>query len=318
MKNSPKIVVVGSLNTDLVVSGIDKFPLQGQQIYAKEFKIGPGGKSRNIAQMAAVLTSQNTVAMIGKSLKDSYGLWHQPIDALKDSGVVVDYVKILDYHKTIKFPGIAVIPVDKQGNNSIYVIPGINNTFSKEDIDSAKDLIKTANFMVVTFERPIETALYAIEVANSLGVKVLLDPGGISESKNSTEALKHKLFLLKPNEHEIQTLTGIKVTDFDSAKKAAKKLISNNIENLLITYGKNGAYFFSKDQEKHIKIPEVKRTKTLDETGCGDQTMATISAFLAKGMGVLEAAEVGILSGTLQFYKKGITPITKAEIEKYL
>src|SRR3989344_6255548 len=106
-KKRPSIVVIGSLNTDIIVSGIDKFVKPGQHVYASHFKIGPGGKSRNIAQMAAILTSKNVVAMIGKSLKDSYNLWEQPIKALKDSGVNADYVKILSQHKNIEFPGIA-------------------------------------------------------------------------------------------------------------------------------------------------------------------------------------------------------------------
>lgn len=263
-----------------------QFPKPGQQVYANKFKIGAGGKSRNIAQMIATLTSRNVVAMIGKSLKDPFNLWLLPINALKDAGVVIDYVKILDSHKTIKFPGIAVIPVDKEGNNSIYVIPGINDDFSKEDIDSASEVIKNARFMVVTFERPIKTSLYAIELANKFGVRVLLDPGGISEAKDPSEVLKQKLFLLKPNEHEAQTLTGIEVKDFLSAKKAAKKLLSSNIENLLITHGRNGAYFFTNHHEEHIKIPSVQATDTKDETGCGNQTIAAITAFLNEGKDV--------------------------------
>lgn len=318
MNKSPQIVVVGSLNTDIIISGLDRFPKPGQQVYANEFKIGPGGKSRNIAQMAATLTSKNVVAMIGKSLEDPYNLWQQPINALKNAGVIVDYVKILDSHKTIKFPGIAVIPVDIDGNNSIYVIPGINDDFSKEDIISARGVIKSAKFMVVTLEIPIETALYAIAMANSFGVKVLLDPGGISKDKDPSEILKHKLFLLKPNEYEAQTLTGIEVKDFSSAKKAAKKLLSRNLENLLITHGKNGAYYFGESHEEHIGIPSVQKTNTRDETGCGDQTMATITAFLNNDSDILNAVKAGILAGTLQLYKAGITPVTKEEINKYL
>jgi ribokinase len=308
------IVVVGSLNTDIVLSGVAKFPQAGQQVYAESLSISPGGKSRNMAQMTATLTGKDTVAMIGKSVRDPYGLWKQPIDALKNAGVNTDYIKILDFEKTGKFPGIAIIPVDKNGNNNIYVVPGVNDDFSPKDIDDAKEIISQAKYMVVTFEKPIETSLHAIATANKYGVKVLLDPGGISEAKDPKDVLKNKLFLFKPNEHETEMLTGIKVADFLSAKKAAKKLISEKVENLLITNGKNGAYFFNKDYSSHIKIPQVKQTDTKDETGCGDQTMAAIAASLSKGVDLVSAVEVGILAGTLQFYKKGIVPITKSEL----
>jgi ribokinase len=312
--NKVSIVVVGSLNTDIFLPGVSNFPKSGQQVYAETLSISPGGKSRNMAQMIAVLSKEGTVAMIGKTVEDPYGLWKLPMDALKEAGVNTDFIKLENFSKVKKFPGIAIIPVDKNGNNTIYVAPGINNDFSVRDIDYAKKIISGAKFMVVTFEKPIKTSLHAIDIGNRFGLKVLLDPGGISEAKNPRDIFKHRIFLLKPNEHEAEMLTGIKVTNFIAAKKAAKKLLSKKIENVLITHGKNGAYFFNGDQGIHIKIPKVKIKNTRDETGCGDQTMAAIVASLNKGLDIVSAVEVGILAGTLQYYKPGITPVTKSEL----
>ena len=312
------IVVVGSLNTDIIISGVKDFPKPGQQVYADELKIDAGGKSRNIAQMIAVLTQKGKVAMIGKSIKDPYNFWLHPINSLKKAGVNIDNVKILEYGKVNKLPGIAVIPVDKNGNNSIYVIPGINDNFSKEDIDEAREAIANSKYAVITFERPMKTALYAIKVASSFGAKVLVDPGGISEAKHPKDILRNKLFLLKPNEHEAKILTGVVVKDFASAKQAAKNLLSNKIENILITHGKNGAYFFNKNIEAHIKIPKVRKSLMRDETGCGDQTIAALTSSLSDGKDILSAVRMGILAGTLQFYKAGINPVTKKELLNYI
>ncbi len=310
-----RIVVIGSLNTDIFISGFDNFPKSGQMVYAKDFRIGAGGKGRNIAEMTGVLTSKNTVAMIGKSSKDPYGLWEVPIKALKKIGVNTDYV---DVDEKGKFPGIGIIPVNNSGENTIYVVHGANQDFSKEDIDKAEGIVSRAEYIIVEFTQPVKTYLYAIKMANKYNSKVLIEPGGISNINDPKEVLNKRLFLLKPNEHEAEILTGIKVNDFTSAQKAARKLLSKNVENLLITNGKNGAYFFNKNNQEHIKIPKIKKTKTMNETGCGDQTMAGLVASLSKGANILEAVKVGILAGTLQFYKPGIIPVATSELNKYL
>ncbi len=77
-----KTIVIGSLNTDLVATGIKQFPNVGEHVYGKELLIGAGGKSRNIADMIAHLAPKNTVAMVGRTIKDPYGLWKLPMDAL--------------------------------------------------------------------------------------------------------------------------------------------------------------------------------------------------------------------------------------------
>jgi ribokinase len=264
--------------------------------------------------MIAVLSKSGTVAMVGKTVEDPYGLWKIPMDALKAAGVNTDFIKIEKFSKVKKFPGIAIIPVDKNGNNSILVASGINEDFSSKDIDSARKIISKAKYLVVTFERSMETLLYTLKTAARYGVKSLVDPGGISGAKDPRQILKFNIYLLKPNEHETEILTGIKVRDLNSAKKAAKKLLSKKIENLLITHGKNGAYFFNKGTSLHLEIPKVKPSKIKDETGCGDQTMAAIAAALNKGVDIVNAAEIGILAGTLQFYKAGIQPINRKEL----
>lgn len=147
---------------------------------------------------------------------------------------------------------------------------------------------------------------------------MFFDPGGIDETENYSELLKQNIYLIKPNEHEAKILTGVTVIDFDSAKKAATKLLSEGTENVLITVGANGGYFFNKTLEKHIPIPKIKSNSVKDETGCGDQTMAALCVALAQGKDILEAINVGLLAGTLQFGKSGIVPITKEEINRYL
>lgn len=102
--------------------------------------------------------------------------------------------------------------------------------------------------------------------------------------------------------------------DFDSAKLAAQKLHEQGAENVLITVGVGGAYLFTKENQKHIPIPNVAESEEKDETGCGDQTMAALCALIQDGKTLEEATELAILAGTLQFHRAGIKPVTKTEL----
>lgn len=311
-------IVIGSLNTDLVATGIKQFPKPGEHVYGKELLIGAGGKSRNIADMIAHLTPENTVAMVGRTVKDPYGLWKLPMDALAKSTVNTDYVNVLDYEEANKLPGIALIPVDEQGNNQIFVLPGISDDFSPSDIDSAATLFETvgtnSGYLVLTLECPLDTAIHAVKQANAHGLKVLFDPGGLQASDDISELIKAGVYLIKPNEHEAKMLTGVEVTDFETAKQAAAKLQARGIKNVFITHGVNGAYLFTEADQTHIPIPQVEAGNEKDETGCGDQTMAATCALLQDGKSLTEAARLAVLAGTLQFYKSSIKPVTRKDL----
>lgn len=314
-------IVIGGLHTDIIASGVDKILASGEYTHGKELQIGPGGKSRNIAQMIAALSKKQTVAMIGKTSQDPFQLWKPPIQALQKAGVNIDFVQQLPFEKIKQFPAIALIPVDKKGNNQIYVLSGINNYFLPEDVDRAEVLFETAHknsgVLILTLEQPLATAIHAVKKAKQYSLKVLFDLGGIEENLDNKELLQQEMFLIKPNEHEAKILTGVTVTGFETAKKAAYKLLNNGISNVFITHGKKGGYLFNKNLGKHIMIPTIKIGSIKDETGCGDQTMAAIAFALQEGKDIVQAAKIGILAGTLQFYKSGIKPVTKKELENH-
>lgn len=314
-----KTIVIGSLNTDLIATGIKQFPKPGEHVYGKELIIGPGGKSRNIADMIAHLAPENSVAMVGRTVQDPYGLWRQPMDALARIGVNTDYVNILEYEMVNKLPGIALIPVDQHGNNQIFVLPGVSDDFSTDDIDAASELFEIVaahnGTLVLTLECPLKTATYAVQQANTHGLKVMFDPGGIETTTDLSELMAAGIYFIKPNEHEAKTLTGLEVTGFETAKKAAQKLHEQGVENVLITAGVNGAYLFTNDLQTHIAIPAIEASGEKDETGCGDQTMAALCALLQEGKLPKEAAQLAVLAGTLQFHKTGIQPVTKQELK---
>jgi ribokinase len=320
MMNEISIIVIGALNTDIVAVGVDRFPEPGEAVFSGELRIGPGGKSSNIAQMAASLINKpGAVAMIGRTSQDKYNLWRLPLDALEEAGVNVGHVKIIPNEETGKFPAVALNAVDRLGNNQSFVLRGVSADFTKEDVDDAQVVFENAGrnngIFALSLECPLETAAHAMQKASDMGLKVILDPGGIEPGSNINALLNSNVYLLKPNVYEARIITGLKVTGFETAQEAAKKIMSLGIPNVLITDGPNGAYLFSDAFQKHIKIPVVGQDGDKDATGCGDQVMGAICAYLQEGKTVEEAAELAIAAGTLQFYKIGIQPVSTTEIQ---
>lgn len=310
------IIVPGGLNTDIVGLGVKKLLAPGELTLGGELRIGPGGKARNMAQMAAAYLGEGKVAMIGRSCRDPFGLWKIPIQHLEKAGVDTTHIRILDFEESgRKYPGIALIPVDEKGNNQIYVLPGVNDDFSSSDVDEAQELFEKTGaqkILLLALEIPMETAEYCLDKAASSGIRVILDPGGISEPVD--KLMDERVFLLKPNEHEARILTGQEVGDFDSARKASELLLSQGVQNVFITHGTQGAYLFNKDVSLYIRIPDVKDSGVHDETGCGDQVTAIVASCLAEERDLVESAELAVKAGTLQFYKAGIQPISREEL----
>lgn len=312
------IIVPGGLNTDIIGYGVEKIIAAGELSLGGELRVGPGGKARNMAQMAAVFLGKGKVAMIGRSSKDPFGFWRIPIRSLNEAGVDTTYVKMLEFKDAGgKYPGIAMIPVDRQGHNQIYVLPGVNEDFSYQDIDSADILFENPGnhkILLLALEIPLTTADYAISKAARAGLRVILDPGGITKLGDVEGVLDEKIFLLKPNEHEAKVLTGISVENFQSAERAAKILIERGIQNVFITHGDQGAYLFNQEISLHIPVPVVEDLGVRDETGCGDQVTAVVAALLAEGHDLVESAKLAVLAGTKQFHKVGIQPIGREEL----
>lgn len=313
-----KAVFIGGLNTDIIATGVSALLQSGELTRSGELVIGPGGKSRNMAQMMAVYYGRDTVAMVGRTSKDPFNLWKVPCDALKKAGVITDYIKVMDMSETGKFPGVALIPVNRDGENQIYCIPGVNDDFCPTDIDDATPLLKSAakndGILAMSLELPLETAVYAAKKAIALGLRVVLDPGGIEKDIDYAPLLKNAIYLLKPNEHETEILTGIAVKDMVDARQAARAFFRMGIEYILITHGKHGAYLFGNGIEEHIPVRKLEDTGVADETGCGDQTMAVLCAEIVSGKEVCEAFRMSVLAGTMQYHRLGIQPVTRNEL----
>ncbi len=289
----PKIVVVGSSNTDMVIK-LKWLPGPGETILGEDFIMAAGGKGANQAVAAARLGGDITfVARVGA---DIFG--EQAIQNFQKEGINTDFIVMDDKNPS----GVALIFVDNKGENTIAVASGANNKLSKQDVTAAEQKIKSANVMLLQLETPLETVQYAARLASEAGVKVILNP---APARELDETLLRTITVLTPNESETELLTGIKVEDEKSAKRAAEILKEKGVSDIIITMGAKGSFLIR--DNKAVLIP-TKEIKAIDTTAAGDAFNGALSYALANKEPLEEAVRFANLAGALSATKLGAQP----------
>ena len=286
----PKIVVIGSCNTDMVVKA-GRLPVPGETVLGGTFYMNPGGKGANQAIAAARLGAE--VTLISKIGYDLFGL--QALEIYRSEKINTEFI-----FTDQKSPsGVALISVDSYGENSIIVAPGASRSLLTEDIDKAKSKLEEADIILMQLEVPIETVEYAATIAKSYGKKVILNPAPVSVLSNSFLSCVHTIL---PNRIEAEMLSGIKVIDEESAWRAAKAIGEKGIENVVITLGKDGAYV--KEKEDYTMIP-AKEVETIDTTGAGDVFCGAFSVYLSENHTLTESVEFANTAAALAVTRMG-------------
>ena len=164
---TPRIVVVGSVNVDMVVKG-PRLPAPGESVVGGRFVMAGGGKGANQAVAAARLGAR--VALIAKVGRDVFG--DQAIENFRRDGIDVDGV----LRDADNATGVALILVDAAGENLISVASGANYALTPEDVSRAADRIRAADVLMLQLETPLDTVCRAAEIAAAAGVPVILNP----------------------------------------------------------------------------------------------------------------------------------------------
>lgn len=283
----PRIVVVGSVNTDMVVKS-ERIPAPGETITGGQFVMAAGGKGANQAVAAARLGAEVTlVARVGT---DVFG--EHAVENYRGEGIAVDLIVRDPDHAT----GVALILVDQRGDNSIAVAPGANFAITADEVYRARDRIREADVLLLQLEIPMPAVLAAARIASDAGVTVVLDP---APAAPVPDALLACVRVIKPNENEAQRLTGVRVTDEASARTAALRLLERGVRHAVITMGSRGALWASGEKSSFVSSTRV---EAVDSTAAGDAFSAGLACAIARGehmeVAVREACLVGALATT--------------------
>ena len=280
---------------DLVVN-LKRMPNPGETVVGDTFTTFAGGKGLN--QAVATARAGASVRMIGALGNDPYA------KVLRN---VMDQEKI-DHSNVIEVAGssgTAVIEVDESGQNRIVVIAGANGELKSGNfVPNSEEKI-----LLAQLESPINELEDIFKAAKKSGYKTVLNPAPAMKLAPSFLA---EIDLLIPNEHEAAILTGIKVTDFDTAEKAALALIAQGVSEVIITMAEKGAIYVGKD--KVIKQPAYK-VSPIDTTAAGDAFCGGLVSELARGKDMESALKFAAAAGGLATTKSGATPSLPTENE---
>jgi len=300
--NAGKILVIGSINMDLVVR-MERMPLIGETFLGKDFQLIPGGKGANQAVAAARLGTE--VAMIGCVGEDSFG--KQMLQNLKNEGIRIQGIEQTRKAST----GIASIHVDLQGQNTIVVVPGANYALTCEHIDKHKKLIEDSQLVMLQLEIPIDVVEYAVRYAKQLGKKVVLNLAPIQSINPEIFACVDYLVL---NEVEGEALTGVSCREMH---KLAVRLGQLGCSYAILTLGEAGAVLVEKGGS-YVGL-KAYPVRTVDTTAAGDSFVGGLGSRIVQGDDPGTAVQFGMKAAALTVTKLGAQSSlpTMKEIEDY-
>ena len=276
MDTKKKIVVIGSSNTDMVIKS-DRLPKPGETILGGNFLMNHGGKGANQAVAAARLGGD--VTFICKIGNDIFG--NETLEMFHKEKIDTTYVGITPQEPS----GVALINVDKKGENCIVVASGANGTLSIDDIQHAEPAIKQASIVIMQLETPIESVTYAAKMAKKDGITVILNPAPAPTQQLPDELLAN-VDILIPNVTEAEIISGMHITDDESAKEAIRYISSKGIKTVIITMGAKGALAYENNEFIHIPAFKV---EAVDTTAAGDTFCGGLCVALSEGKNLKDA-----------------------------
>lgn len=288
-----EIVVLGSLNADLVVS-VARAPLGGETLAGTEFSVFNGGKGANQAFAAARLGGD--VAMLGRVGEDEYG---RSLEAgLSLVGVNTEGIRCLDNATT----GIAAITVEDSGENRIVVVPGANGLYDERELERDVGLFKNAKLALFQLETPLATVEAALSTARENGCITILDP---APARELSSELLQKVDYVTPNLSELSLLSEKELSEESSEAEiimAARSLLDRGVGKVLAKLGPRGAVLV--DQRGAERIFAV-GLKAVDSTGAGDCFNGAFAAALSRGVSAIEAARFACSAASLSVTRHG-------------
>jgi ribokinase len=290
----PAIVVVGSLNADLVVR-VDRFPAPAETVAGRGLRVFPGGKGANQAVAAARLGAR--VRMIGRVGRDDHGRLLR--DSLASAGV--DVTGLID--DPDEPTGTAIITLDAAGQNQIVVVPGANGRLSVDDVGRAAAAFEATAVVLLQLEVSLAVVEAAARRGRDAGATVILDP---APARHDVLPLLSLADVVTPNETELRALTPAMPALGDGDESArAHELLRRGARRVIAKLGARGALEVAADGERAIPPIPV---SPVDTTAAGDVWNGAYAVAIAEGRTRAEATAFATAAAALSVTRPGAQP----------
>jgi ribokinase len=286
----PRVVVIGSANVDLTVK-VDRLPEMGETVSEGEFYTSFGGKGAN--QAVAALKAGAEVRFLAKVGCDPNG--EAIIHNLQAHGLGSEAILRDESQPS----GVALIMVDRDGNNAIGVAPGSNRGLTEEDIRHAASSISWGEVLLIQLETPLPSVREALRIARAHNLVAILNP---APARPLTKEIFSLVDILTPNGTEAMTLTGLRVEDQNGAIQAARKLIELGCGQVIVTRGREGCCWVKGDSAQ--AFPSFSVT-AVDSTAAGDAFNGALACAIAEGRSMSEVIRFASAAGAMSATRRG-------------
>lgn len=288
----PRVVVVGSANTDMVVR-VPNLPTPGETLLGSAFALMPGGKGANQAVAASRLGA--VVTFVGCVGADSFG--DMLVGNLENEGIHTQFI--------VRDPdaptGVALITVDETfGENTIVVAPGANARLSSPLVDLAAAAIRDADVVLCQLEIPMETVLFTLQTARAANVLTILNP---APAQALSDEMLSSVSVLTPNQTEAAQILG---GDYDPSASALM-LKHRGVQNVVVTLGSAGARLVTHTSENTL-VPAFPAAHVADTTAAGDCFTGALAVALGEGMALEDAVKFAAAAASLSVETEGAQP----------
>lgn len=290
-KTHGRVGVVGSNMIDLVTY-TDHMPKPGETIEALDFEMGFGGKGANQAVAASRLGSE--VVMVACVGDDNFG--RQQIQNFTDNGIDTDHIHMIEG----KSSGVASIFVELSGENSILIVQGANAALSPAHVDTAGGDLASCDVILLQLETPLETVYHTIAMAARYGITTVLNPAPAHPDLDISKLTGLSYFC--PNETELAMLTGMPTESEGQINAAARHLVTQGINQVVVTLGKRGARLVTMDAVYEIAPAQA---KPVDTTGAGDAFIGSFAHYLGGGVKPVEALSYAAHYAAISITRRG-------------
>lgn len=288
------VLVVGELNVDLILDGIDKFPEVGKEVLAKRMTLTLGSSSAIFASNISSLGAR--VAFIGKIGKDKFG--EVVLESLQEKKVDISLIKIDELLGT---GATVILNVDEDRANTTY--PGAMDHLTINDI-SDTDLSKARHLHFSSYF--LQPGMWGslgelFRKAKKLGLTTSFDMQWDPQETwnlDMADVLPYVDVFL-PNEKELMFLTGKNNID------EAIELVKNYTKILVIKRGNMGSFVHYR--EKLTNLPPFLNNQVVDAIGAGDSFNAGFILKYINGYDIDECQKFGNLTGAVSTTASGGT-----------